>query len=90
MALALQSATAPEARRGRLRSASGGIASAVPPQGSDLTLSFEAFLLADDSDQALITHHAEPGSPSAEALRLLASWGADAARAGSDTSAPSA
>lgn len=48
------------------------------PLVGDLTLSFETFLLADDSDQALITHHAEPGSPSAEALRLLASWGADA------------
>jgi hypothetical protein len=33
MALALQSAIAPEATGGRLRSASGGIASAVPPQG---------------------------------------------------------
>jgi hypothetical protein len=25
-----------------------------------------------------VTYHAEPGSPSAEALRLLASWGTDA------------
>ncbi|MFF5185717.1 LysR family transcriptional regulator [Streptomyces sp. NPDC000345] len=45
---------------------------------------------AQRRNSALITHHAQPGSPSAEALRLLASWGADAGRAGSDTSAPSA
>ncbi|QZZ31969.1 hypothetical protein A7X85_42285 [Streptomyces sp. ST1015] len=59
------------------------------PLVGDLTLSLETFLLADDSDQALITHHAEPGSPSAEALRLLTSW-ADAMRAKSDMPAPSA
>ncbi|MEU7407696.1 transcriptional regulator, partial [Streptomyces sp. NPDC044948] len=33
----------------------------------------------DDDEQAFITYHAEPGSPSADALRLLASWGTDAA-----------
>lgn len=54
----------------------------------DLTLNFESFRLSDDSEQALITYHAEPGSPSAEALRLLASWGADATRAGKDSTAP--
>ena len=43
------------------------------PLVGDLTLSFETFLLADGSEQDLITHHAEPGSPSAEALRLLGS-----------------
>ncbi|PIM69932.1 transcriptional regulator [Streptomyces sp. JV178] len=51
------------------------------PLVGDLTLSFESFPLPDDHEQTLITYHAEPGSPSAEALRLLASWGADAARA---------
>ncbi|MEU6801068.1 helix-turn-helix domain-containing protein [Streptomyces neyagawaensis] len=51
------------------------------PLVGDLTLSFEAFPLPDDHEQTLVTYHAEPGSPSAEALRLLASWGTDATRA---------
>ncbi|CAM5481491.1 helix-turn-helix transcriptional regulator [Streptomyces coeruleorubidus] len=57
------------------------------PLVGDLTLSFETFRLVDESEQSLITYHAEPGSPSAEALRLLASWGADATRAGTGTTA---
>ncbi|WP_369273078.1 helix-turn-helix domain-containing protein [Streptomyces sp. R11] len=52
------------------------------PLVGELTLNFESFRLADGSEQVLITYHAEPGSPSAEALRLLASWGADATKAG--------
>ncbi|SDM96424.1 Helix-turn-helix domain-containing protein [Streptomyces sp. cf386] len=56
------------------------------PLVGELTLNFESFRLSDGSEQSLITYHAEPGSPSAEALRLLASWGADATKAG--TSAP--
>jgi transcriptional regulator with XRE-family HTH domain len=48
------------------------------PLVGELTLSFETFRLGDDPEQSLITYHAEPGSPSADALRLLASWGADA------------
>ncbi|MFF0080791.1 helix-turn-helix transcriptional regulator [Streptomyces canus] len=52
------------------------------PLVGDLTLNFESFPLSDGTEQVLITYHAEPGSPSAEALRLLASWGADATRAG--------
>ncbi|MCX5331740.1 helix-turn-helix domain-containing protein [Streptomyces sp. NBC_00140] len=60
------------------------------PLVGDLTLSFESFRLPDDSEQTLITYHAEPGSPSAEALRLLASWGTDATRAGKDSTAPQA
>jgi transcriptional regulator with XRE-family HTH domain len=52
------------------------------PLVGDLALQFESFRLSDDSEQALVTYHAEPGSPSAEALRLLASWGTDATRAG--------
>ncbi|MEV5337982.1 helix-turn-helix transcriptional regulator [Streptomyces sp. NPDC052676] len=49
------------------------------PLVGELTLSFETFRLGDDPEQSLVTYHAEPGSPSADALRLLASWGADAA-----------
>ncbi|GHI92413.1 MULTISPECIES: helix-turn-helix transcriptional regulator [Streptomyces] len=51
------------------------------PLVGDLTLSFETFHLIDDDEQAFVTYHAEPGSPSADALRLLASWGTDAAAA---------
>jgi transcriptional regulator with XRE-family HTH domain len=59
------------------------------PLVGDLTLHFEGFRRSDDSEQALITYHAEPGSPSADALRLLASWGTDATRAGTSASQPS-
>ncbi|WP_416977066.1 helix-turn-helix domain-containing protein [Streptomyces sp. T028] len=52
------------------------------PLVGELFLHFETLRLADDGDQSLVTYHAEPGSPSAEALRLLASWGTDATRAG--------
>ncbi|MFE9767187.1 helix-turn-helix transcriptional regulator [Streptomyces sp. NPDC005808] len=52
------------------------------PLVGDLSLQYESFQLAGDSEQVLVTYHAEPGSPSAEALRLLASWGTDATRSG--------
>ncbi|MFI6011694.1 helix-turn-helix transcriptional regulator [Streptomyces sp. NPDC051243] len=55
------------------------------PLVGELTLNFESFRLSDGTEQTLITYHAEPGSPSAEALRLLASWGADATKAGTGT-----
>ncbi|MGW0334631.1 helix-turn-helix domain-containing protein [Streptomyces sp. NPDC003011] len=58
------------------------------PLVGDLDLDFESFGVVGDQDQILVTYHAEPGSPSAQALRLLASWGTDATRAG--TTAPSA
>ncbi|MGW8377488.1 helix-turn-helix transcriptional regulator [Streptomyces sp. ODS28] len=41
-----------------------------------LTLSYETLTLPGDPGQAIITYHAEPGSASAESLRLLASWAA--------------
>ncbi|MGW0625947.1 helix-turn-helix domain-containing protein [Streptomyces sp. NPDC002758] len=50
------------------------------PLVGELSLNYETLKVADDSDQSLIVYHAEPGSPSADALRLLASWGTDAAR----------
>ncbi|MET8138518.1 helix-turn-helix transcriptional regulator [Streptomyces sp. NPDC005251] len=56
------------------------------PLVGDLALQFESFRLVGDTELALVTYHAEPGSSSAEALRLLASWGTDATRAG--TSSP--
>ncbi|WP_250292052.1 helix-turn-helix transcriptional regulator [Streptomyces atroolivaceus] len=56
------------------------------PLVGELSLAFETFALPDDAEQSMVAYHAEPGSPSAEALRLLASWGTDATRAG--TSVP--
>ncbi|MDV9176025.1 helix-turn-helix transcriptional regulator [Streptomyces sp. W16] len=58
------------------------------PLVGDLSLHFEGFRLSDGSGQILVTYHAEPGSPSADALRLLASWGADANRAGASADRP--
>jgi transcriptional regulator with XRE-family HTH domain len=55
------------------------------PLVGELDLRLESFHQAD-AEQMLVTYHAEPNSPSAEALRLLASWGADATRAGTGTS----
>ncbi|MFD9327483.1 helix-turn-helix domain-containing protein [Streptomyces sp. NPDC060065] len=57
------------------------------PLVGDLSLQYESFQLAGDVEQVLVTYHAEPGSPSAEALHLLSSWGRDATRAG-DAVAP--
>jgi transcriptional regulator with XRE-family HTH domain len=45
-----------------------------------LTLRYETLALQGDQDQYLTSYHAEPGSSSEQALRLLASWGPDAAR----------
>ncbi|MFD4509943.1 helix-turn-helix domain-containing protein [Streptomyces sp. NPDC058457] len=50
------------------------------PLVGELSLSYESFRMPDDPDQSLVTYHAEPGSASAQALRLLASWGTDATR----------
>nr|WP_249416475.1 helix-turn-helix transcriptional regulator [Streptomyces sp. TS71-3] len=53
----------------------------VHPMVGELALRYETFTLPDDDqEQSLSSYHAEPGSPSEEALRLLASWGADASR----------
>jgi hypothetical protein len=57
------------------------------PVVGDLDLPFESFPLAADPSQNLLTYTAEPGSPSQDALNLLASWAAttdDIAQAGTD------
>jgi transcriptional regulator with XRE-family HTH domain len=46
------------------------------PVVGDLDLPFESFPLAADASQSLLTYTAEPGSPSQDALNLLASWSA--------------
>jgi MmyB-like transcription regulator ligand binding domain len=54
------------------------------PVVGDLTLEYEALELAGDSGQRILIHSAEPGSPSQQALDLLASW------ASTPTAAPAA
>ncbi len=44
------------------------------PVVGDLTLNFEAFDLPADPGQRMLVYTAEPGSPSHDALALLASW----------------
>ena len=46
------------------------------PVVGDLDLAFESFPLPADTGQSLLTYTAEPGSPTQDALRLLASWAA--------------
>jgi transcriptional regulator with XRE-family HTH domain len=46
------------------------------PVVGDLDLPFESFPLAADRSQSLLTYTAEPGSPTQDALNLLASWAA--------------
>ena len=48
------------------------------PLVGDLTLAYEALTVTDDPEQTLGLHTAEPGSPSEQALRLLANWTGDA------------
>ncbi|MFJ8657895.1 helix-turn-helix domain-containing protein [Streptomyces sp. NPDC093795] len=48
------------------------------PLVGEMTLSYESLKVAgDDPDLVLVTYHAEPGTASADALRLLAQWGVD-------------
>jgi transcriptional regulator with XRE-family HTH domain len=47
------------------------------PVVGDLTLVYEELAITAEPGQVLLIYTAEPGSPSAERLRLLASWGAD-------------
>ncbi|GAA0471313.1 helix-turn-helix transcriptional regulator [Streptomyces sp. NPDC046215] len=54
-----------------------GIKELRHPLVGSLTLACESLVLPADAGQQLITYHAEPGSPSAESLRLLASWTLD-------------
>jgi hypothetical protein len=52
------------------------------PVVGELELRFERLNPADEPDHRLLAYTAEPGSPSAERLAVLASWTAD----GADTS----
>ncbi|WP_407835619.1 helix-turn-helix domain-containing protein [Streptomyces sp. DSM 116496] len=50
------------------------------PAVGELALEYESFAFPDDPDQTLYLYTAEPGSPSDEALRTLASRAADGVR----------
>ncbi|WP_344059447.1 helix-turn-helix transcriptional regulator [Microbacterium pumilum] len=47
------------------------------PVVGEVTLAYEELAITAEPGQVLMIYTAEPGSPSAERLRLLASWGAD-------------
>jgi transcriptional regulator with XRE-family HTH domain len=47
------------------------------PVVGELTLAYEELAVTAEPGSVLMVYTAEPGSPSAERLRLLASWGAD-------------
>ena len=49
------------------------------PVVGDLDLPFESFPLPADPSQSILAYTAEPGSPTQDALNLLASWAATAA-----------
>jgi transcriptional regulator with XRE-family HTH domain len=57
------------------------------PIVGELTLDWGTLTCATDPEQSIIVWTAAPGSPSHDALRLLASWAADRKRTASDTSA---
>ena len=46
------------------------------PVIGDVDLSYESFPVAGDPSQSMVAFTAEPGSPSQDALTLLASWAA--------------
>ncbi|MGA5822325.1 helix-turn-helix domain-containing protein [Kitasatospora sp. NPDC094028] len=52
------------------------------PVVGPLNLQYETLSPPGDADQVLVAYHAEPGSASAESLRLLASWAATEVRTG--------
>ena len=54
-----------------------GVKKVHHPVVGDLELTFEAMELPADPGQSLIVYGAEPGSATADALRLLASWAAE-------------
>jgi transcriptional regulator with XRE-family HTH domain len=61
-----------------VRTHTSGVKLLHHPIVGDLDLPFESFPLPADPSKSLVTYTAEPGSPSQEALDLLASWTAPA------------
>ncbi len=58
------------------------------PVVGELTLAYEELAITAEPGQVLMVYTAEPGSPSAERLRLLASWAADSSPASAARSEP--
>jgi transcriptional regulator with XRE-family HTH domain len=56
------------------------------PVVGELTLAYEELAITAEPGQVLMVYTAEPGSPSAERLRLLASWAADPSSTAADRS----
>ncbi|MFH8569946.1 helix-turn-helix domain-containing protein [Streptomyces sp. NPDC017993] len=56
------------------------------PVAGVLTLDWDTLTASTDPDQQLVVWTAEPGTPSHDGLRILASWAADQHLAASDTS----
>ncbi|MGW1710033.1 MmyB family transcriptional regulator [Streptomyces sp. NPDC002206] len=56
-----------------------GILGGHHPLVGELTLGYEAFTPIGDPDQTLGIYTVKPGSPSEDALRMLASWNIDTA-----------
>ncbi|HKS02819.1 MAG TPA: helix-turn-helix transcriptional regulator [Arthrobacter sp.] len=63
----------------RVATRSAGTVRLHHPDVGDLELNFENMVLPDDADQMLRIYSAKAGSPSADALALLGSLGADSA-----------
>ena len=55
------------------------------PMVGELILAYEELAITAEPGNVLLIYTAEPGSPSAERLRLLASWDADNSRIASET-----
>ncbi|MFD0745478.1 hypothetical protein ACFQ1L_29445 [Phytohabitans flavus] len=55
---------------------SKGMKRFVHPVVGALSLNYETFQPTEDPDQTLVIFHADRGSPSADALRLLGAWDA--------------
>ena len=78
----------------RVATASAGSVRLRHPVVGDLELNFEDLALREDPDQVLRVYSAKPGSPSADSLTLLGSFGAGPAavtenlRATANTDAP--
>ncbi|GAA3122844.1 hypothetical protein GCM10010449_50850 [Streptomyces rectiviolaceus] len=47
------------------------------PLVGELTLDWDTLTASTDADQQLVVWTAEPGTPSYDGLRILASWAAD-------------
>jgi len=58
------------------------------PVVGDLTLAYEAMDIAADEGLRVSAYSAEPGTPSADGLNLLASWAATLEAAGSASGEP--